>query len=224
MEGDMESSFRGKALDEARSEPDSTKARILDAASQLFAREGYKGTTTRDIAEKAGVNIAQVHYHWGSKEELWNAVQFSVIAQGFERAVEILAESGKEVPKSPESLQKVVRGLFEFMADSPNAALLMQRGKEWGNERGVSLDFGARLLEAYTVFIDDHTPLDFHPVETKLALFCFFGMLAFFFTSPDLVKELFGEDIENLSAGFRAQVSDAVWIMTSRLGGFGTDG
>ena len=136
-----------KALSGARrstkpgSEPDSTKARILDAASQLFAREGYKGTTTRDIAEKAGVNIAQVHYHWGSKEELWNAVQFSVIAQGFERSVQILAESGVEEPRSPETLQKIVRGLFEFMADSPNAALLMQRGKECGQREGCLTRF-----------------------------------------------------------------------------------
>jgi len=215
----MNGYFRGRALDEARLEPDSTKARILDAAAQLFAREGFKGTTTRDIADRAGVNIAQVHYHWGSKEELWNAVLFSVIAQGFERSVALLAESGDEMPKSPESLRKVIRGLFDFMADNPNGALLLQQGRERGSESEAARDFASRLLDAYAQFIDDATPLDFSPVDTRLALFCFFGMLAFFFTNPELVKALFNEDIENLSDEFRGTVSDAMWTIAARLGG-----
>ncbi len=50
--------------------PDETKARILAATDQLFGDLGFDATTTRDIAERSGVNKALIHYHFGSKDEL----------------------------------------------------------------------------------------------------------------------------------------------------------
>jgi len=51
-----------------------TKQRILDAAEELFARNGFHGTSLRTITGKAGVNLAAVNYHFGSKEALIEAV------------------------------------------------------------------------------------------------------------------------------------------------------
>ena len=51
-----------------------TKARILDAAERLFADNGYSATSLRDITNEAGVNLAAVNYHFGSKEALLSAV------------------------------------------------------------------------------------------------------------------------------------------------------
>ncbi len=51
-----------------------TKTRILDAAEELFAENGYQGTTLRRITTAAGVNLAAVNYHFGSKEALLEAV------------------------------------------------------------------------------------------------------------------------------------------------------
>lgn len=48
----------------------STKIRLLDAAESLFADKGISGTSLRNIIAEAGTNIASVHYHFGSKEEL----------------------------------------------------------------------------------------------------------------------------------------------------------
>ncbi len=53
---------------------DDTQARVLAAASDLFAERGFERTTIREIAERAGVNIAAGHYHFGSKRELYLAV------------------------------------------------------------------------------------------------------------------------------------------------------
>lgn len=50
--------------------PDETKAKILAATDQLFGELGFDATTTRDIAERSGVNKALIHYHFGSKDEL----------------------------------------------------------------------------------------------------------------------------------------------------------
>ena len=51
-----------------------TRDRILDAAEQLFARQGMDGTSLREITSAAGVNLAAVNYHFQSKEALIRAV------------------------------------------------------------------------------------------------------------------------------------------------------
>jgi AcrR family transcriptional regulator len=47
-----------------------TQHKILDTAERLFGDQGYAGTSLRQIIAAAGVNLAAVHYHFGSKEEL----------------------------------------------------------------------------------------------------------------------------------------------------------
>lgn len=47
---------------------------ILLAAEELFADKGFEGTSVRDIAHKAGVNIAMISYYFGSKEKLFEAL------------------------------------------------------------------------------------------------------------------------------------------------------
>lgn len=51
-----------------------TKARILDAAEALFMEQGFTTTSLRAITARAGVNLAAVNYHFGSKDELIRAV------------------------------------------------------------------------------------------------------------------------------------------------------
>ncbi|MBX9706258.1 MAG: TetR family transcriptional regulator [Gammaproteobacteria bacterium] len=63
----------------------STKERILDAAETLFSEHGFAETSMRDITKVADVNLASINYHFGSKEELINAV--------FMRCVKPLAEA-----------------------------------------------------------------------------------------------------------------------------------
>src|ERR1700755_1630658 len=43
---------------------------ILETAEKLFAKKGFDGTSVRDIAEEAGVNIAMISYYFRSKEKL----------------------------------------------------------------------------------------------------------------------------------------------------------
>lgn len=47
---------------------------ILDAAEALFARHGFYGVTTRQVAAEAGVDTALIHYYFGAKRELFDAV------------------------------------------------------------------------------------------------------------------------------------------------------
>ncbi len=57
-----------------------TKDRILDTAEKAFADNGFDGTSLRSIIAEAGVNLAAVHYHFGSKVELLRAVLMRRIA------------------------------------------------------------------------------------------------------------------------------------------------
>lgn len=50
------------------------KEAILDAAEGLFARHGFYGVTTRQVAQEAGVDTALIHYYFGAKRELFDAV------------------------------------------------------------------------------------------------------------------------------------------------------
>src|SRR5512132_2191017 len=54
--------------------PHETRTRILDAAEELFMQHGFEGTSMRTLTAKAGVNLAAVNYHFGSKDSLIEAV------------------------------------------------------------------------------------------------------------------------------------------------------
>ena len=61
-------------LEKARLNPDSMKAKILAVARTLFGDYGYNGTTTRMIAGKVGIDISTLYYHWGEKQDLYEAL------------------------------------------------------------------------------------------------------------------------------------------------------
>jgi AcrR family transcriptional regulator len=74
-----------------RSHPgvEETRARILAAARELFERNGTRGTTTREVAERAGVNEATLFRHFGSKSALLEAMREN--ACEFDRLRSVLA-------------------------------------------------------------------------------------------------------------------------------------
>jgi AcrR family transcriptional regulator len=57
-----------------RARGDDTRLQILAAARDALAEDGAAGTTTRAIAERAGVKLSLVHYHFGGKQQLLAAV------------------------------------------------------------------------------------------------------------------------------------------------------
>ena len=61
-------------LEKARLNPDSMKAKILGVARKLFGDYGYNSTTTRMIAGKVGIDISTLYYHWGEKQDLYEAL------------------------------------------------------------------------------------------------------------------------------------------------------
>jgi len=65
-------------LERARNDPNSMKAKILAVARKIFGKFGYNDTTTRMIAKDVGIDISTLYYHWGEKQDLYEAVLVDV--------------------------------------------------------------------------------------------------------------------------------------------------
>lgn len=68
----------------AGSDADGVRRRLLDAAQRLFGAQGYAGVGVRAIAEEAGVNPAMIHYYFGDKQGLYQAVLEDTLEPLFE--------------------------------------------------------------------------------------------------------------------------------------------
>ncbi len=110
-------------LEKALKDPDSMKARILSSARVLFAEYGYHGVTTRMIAKEVGIDISTLHYHWGDKENLYEAV------------ITVLND---ELEQKLKDIEKVVRGktlsyrlevtidtMCDYLFENPSVAKLV---------------------------------------------------------------------------------------------------
>lgn len=106
-----------------RSAPRETRQRVLDAASTLFAERGFHGTTARDIAERAGVNLAAAHYHFGSKESLYLEVmraQFDAITAALERRGARLTAAARPGRAALEALLRArIAAMLELLMGPP---------------------------------------------------------------------------------------------------------
>jgi TetR/AcrR family transcriptional regulator, regulator of cefoperazone and chloramphenicol sensitivity len=100
-----------------------TKARILEAAEELFADRGVAGASLREVAERAAVNSALVHYYFGSKEGLYRSVFVAVAAELGAMATEVERAGGT----APERLRRYVERFAAFVISHPSRPRLMMR-------------------------------------------------------------------------------------------------
>jgi AcrR family transcriptional regulator len=63
-----------KAADQRVARGDATRTQILESARKVLAADGYSGASTRAVADRAGVQLSLVHYHFGGKQGLLAAV------------------------------------------------------------------------------------------------------------------------------------------------------
>ena len=141
------------ALDKAREQPGSTKARILAAAEEVFAARGFPGASTREIAARAGVNISSLHYHWSSKETLY----FSVFRTIYDRIVALLHHTLAPLLARPgrraRIIERTMQELFDFFADNPNVPKLLMRRIVENEDIDIGIDRDI-LVPAWSVFSD----------------------------------------------------------------------
>lgn len=71
----------------------SIERRILEAAESVFAEAGFNGATTAEIARRAGIPKANLHYYFKTKEELYQQVLTSIVSTWLHTADEITADA-----------------------------------------------------------------------------------------------------------------------------------
>jgi len=135
-----------------------TRDRLLDVGSRVFAARGFDATTTRALAEDAGVNQAAILYHFGGKEGLYVAVAEAIAARGREAMRPYLpaADSPSALPAPAEAraslgalLRGLVRGLVAVAGDGSAAAFIV---REQANP-GPAFE---RLYAAYILPVHAH--------------------------------------------------------------------
>ncbi len=115
-----------------------TQLRILDAAEELFMQHGFEGASMRMLTAKAGVNLAAINYHFGSKDALIEAVFHRRLdAMNAERIAQ-LDRLEQEAAGAPLTAEAIIRAFI-------GASLRMIE-----DARGGGRNFTRLLGRAYT--------------------------------------------------------------------------
>lgn len=94
-----------------------TQQRLLDAAVEAFAENGFKATSTRNIAQRASVHHPLIAYHFKSKEELWRASADRVFG-GLKQALDdAVANPTEETRKA--RMAAMIRAYVRYAAEQP---------------------------------------------------------------------------------------------------------
>lgn len=128
---------RPTPLKSADDRGDATRRALLEAALVAFASDGFVNVTTRRLAKQAGVNLAAIPYHFGSKEGLYRAVMQLLVDSMGKRVHELVGPLDRELAQgalAPEALPRrtgdLLSDLVRLLLGSPvaaRAALFMAR-------------------------------------------------------------------------------------------------
>jgi len=151
--------------------PAPTRDRILAAASDVFAQEGFEKATVRDICARARANVAAVNYHFRDKRELYRMV---LQAWQAEAEVRFPLNGGPAAPGTP--VPEQLRGFYRAMllrlfrgADDPQAAY--GRARVWlGELIQMGLEQSQESLRNYSTMETHLRPLvqaELGPVEGR---------------------------------------------------------
>lgn len=99
----------------------STKDRILDVALVTFAEHGYRGTNLRDLAARLGLSKSALYKHYGSKEDIWNALLDRMEAYYARRFGSV--DNLPPVPDTWEAFVQMTRGMIRFTVHDPQIIL-----------------------------------------------------------------------------------------------------
>jgi len=114
----------------------SRRHQIIDAATRVFAREGYVESSVEDIAKRAGVAPTAIYYHFGGKEELFTQALRSAMRAFSDTIFQVRPDAA---PGTVESLRAVLRAGWEYWLAHPDASRLISRYSEGSTVQALQL-------------------------------------------------------------------------------------
>ncbi len=115
-----------------------TRGRLLAAAASLVAERGWGSVTTRAVAERAGVNQALVHYHFGTMDSL---LREAVMAR-LQPEVQALVDELLDERPIPESIRRVMELLDRFDLNTEVGVLMAEALLQATRDERISLAMG----------------------------------------------------------------------------------
>jgi AcrR family transcriptional regulator len=167
-------------------------ARILDAADELFGEIGFDGTSTREIAERAGVNKALIHYHYESKDALLE----SLLSQYYDRLnAEMVSALGYVGADFRSQFGHLIDCYFDFLVANRNFARIVQREATGGPHTELLWQRMEFMFRAGRRVIELQFPAsagtDFDAYEVLLS---FHGMVIDIFNYSGVLEHMAGGD------------------------------
>ena len=144
-----------------------TKDVLINATGELAAEFGFSNITTRAIARHAKVNVASIHYHFGGKEQLFEAVIREIAKDWKKHPIENLLEPFESRIHEPAVQSRIVRAIVHrninimlckghpktvFLGTGQSGlAELTEEGKKYLDEHGVDVETLAtpEIIEAF---------------------------------------------------------------------------
>jgi len=172
-----------------RYDPDATREDILNAAERVFAEKGLSRTSTQEVARAAGVSQSQIHYHFGTKDALWQATHERVFRDYYDVQMAILT---RVLQPGENRLERSIDAYFRFFQQHPHfARMLMQNLLEGGSLGGGQGEHLSRMGAA-VVKAEQDAGLLRDDVEPSFVVLSFLGLVSFWFMSRDTSLAKFG--------------------------------
>lgn len=199
-----------------------TYERILNCAETLFARQGYDGTSTRQIASEAGISIQTLHYHCKSKFNLYKAVIERVIVPVTEITSRHIEEMEKLAPGDNEAVLKkfgmVIDDVFDEFYRNPNYPLLLFR--QWLEQdstlRAVQWDQMAPVFRLWAKKIEGRVGKDMEEgIDTQLLFLFLSWIYSGLFVNQQFIGDLLG--IDPGSEEYIDRLKKHAKLMTARM-------
>jgi AcrR family transcriptional regulator len=167
-----------------------TRDKILEAAIRLFAEKGFNGTTTKEIAEKAGVNEALIFRYFSTKRDLYGAIIERKIKE--DPKIELPLETFRETKDDWLIFKSLGTRMFECVEKDPSFLRLLYFSALEGHELSdMFLDtYVQHLRTLLSNYIEERVSEGaFKNISSILAARAFIGM----FINYIIAQELFGE-------------------------------
>ncbi len=110
-----------------------TQHKLLDAAIEAFSENGFKGTSTRDIADRAGVHHPLITYHFKNKDQLWRAAADKVFREFTRSLSSSLENSAETCPKK--RMAGLIRAYVYYAKSQPALHKVMVQEASYPNPR-----------------------------------------------------------------------------------------
>ena len=197
-----------------------TNQALLDAAAEEFAEKGFQATRIREIARRAGANVAAVNYHFGSKEKLYLAVLEKGAMERINSFPIVESEAPDASPSGYETRfrESVLNILRRFLSRGPAALLprimIRELSQPTAAIQMLIRRVAAPQLEQVSILVAERVGPDVPPDRIKLAAFSIVGQCLFYLAARPLVQVLAPDQYEEA-----ALESLASHIATFSLGG-----